>query len=69
MSNLAEKINDLPRSMQSEVEDYVDFLIKKRGLKVVTPPLRLSWAGRLSELRDKYSSCELQKKSLEWWQS
>lgn len=69
MANLAEKIHNLPEPLQREVEDFVDFLTTKRRLKVVAPPLRFSWVGGLAELRDQYSSCELQKKSLDWWQS
>lgn len=69
MANLAEKIQCLPEPVQREVEDFVDFLVSRRRLKTVGPALRLSWAGGLAELRDQYSSTELQKKSLDWWQS
>ncbi|NJD38128.1 MAG: DUF2281 domain-containing protein [Geobacter sp.] len=69
MANLAEKIHNLPEPMQREVEDFVDFLATKQRLRGVGPALRLSWAGGLAELRDQYSSCELQKKALNWWQS
>lgn len=30
--------------------------------------LRMDWAGGLREFRDKYTSLELQKKALEWWE-
>jgi len=29
--------------------------------------LELSWRGALRELRNKFSSVELQQKSLDWW--
>ena len=66
MGNLAEKINQLPEQLQQEVEDFVDFLVKKHipGKK---KKLRMKWAGALAEYRDQFTSLELQKKSLNWW--
>ncbi len=66
MGNLAEKINHLPEQLRREVEDFVDFLVNKR-----MPPkkkkLRLTWAGALAEYSDQFTSLELQKMSLDWW--
>jgi hypothetical protein len=66
MGNLAEKINQLPEQLQQEVEDFVDFLAKKHtpGKK---KKLLMKWAGVLGEYRDQFTSLELQKKSLNWW--
>ena len=66
MGNLAKKINQLPEQLQLEVEDFVDFLAKKHtpGKK---KKLQLKWAGALTEYRDQFTSLELQKKSLTWW--
>ncbi len=66
MGDLAEKINHLPEQLRHEVEDFVDFLVKKRmpGKK---KKLRMSWAGALAEYRDRFTSLKLQKKSLNWW--
>jgi len=66
MGNLAEKINHLPEQLQHEVEDFVDFLVKKR-MTDKKKKLRMTWAGALVEYRDRFTSLELQKKSLNWW--
>jgi hypothetical protein len=56
----------LPPELQDEVYDFAQFLLEKK-----TQPkqkrLRMDWAGGLSEFRDKFTSLELQQKSLEWW--
>jgi len=65
MDNIEEKLRKLPPELQKEVEDFVQFLSQR-----VTPKqerLRLSWAGGLRDLKDKYTALELQRKSLEWW--
>jgi hypothetical protein len=66
MGNLAEKINHLPEQLRHEVEDFVDFLVKKR-MPRKKKKLRMTWAGALSEYRDQCTSLELQKRSLDWW--
>jgi hypothetical protein len=65
MMQIEQKIKMLPRELQHEVEDFIEFLIErkkaKRGKK-----LRQDWAGALRDFRDQYTSLELQKKSLDW---
>lgn len=65
MVQIEQKIKKLPSELQHEVEDFIEFLIEKkipkRGKK-----LRQDWAGTLRDFRDKYTSLELQKKSLYW---
>ena len=65
MQTLEEKIKALPPELQREVEDFVEFLLEKRG-KTLGRKLRQDWAGALKEFRDQYTSLELQKKALEW---
>jgi len=54
-------IRQLPPELQQEVADFVDFLLQKRGRKVVKP-LRQDWAGALKEYRDQYTALDLQKR-------
>lgn len=68
MGNLAEKIDRLPKQLQREVEDFVDFLVEKR-MPAKNKKLRMNWAGALAEYRDRFTSLELQKKSLDWWKN
>ncbi len=65
MLTLEEKIKALSPESQQKVEDYMESLGKKRGKKEKRM-MKLDWRGGLKHLRDKYSSVELQHKSLEW---
>ncbi|NQT98210.1 MAG: DUF2281 domain-containing protein [Candidatus Marinimicrobia bacterium] len=65
MNIVEQKIKQLPREIQQEVVDFIEFLIEKRekkGGRILTQ----DWAGALREYRNKYTSLELQKKALEW---
>jgi hypothetical protein len=64
MENIEKKIGKLPFELQREVEDFVDFLLEKRKRRRGKP--RFDWAAALKDLRDKYTSVELQHKISEW---
>lgn len=66
MSTLETLIKNLPPELRREVEDFVEFLLKKRARNRSRGRLRQDWAGALQDYRDQYSSLELQKKALEW---
>ena len=61
MISLEEKIKKLPPDLQVAVEHFIDLLMKERTEKPVRK-LNLDWAGGLKDLKNKYSSVELQKK-------
>ena len=65
METIEEKILQLPKELQQEIMDFIDFLIAKRTQRKRKKP-NLGWVGGLKEYRDRYSSLELQKKALEW---
>ena len=66
MSEKLEKtLNQLSPELQREVEDFAQFLLKKKTRKAGTT-LKQDWAGALKEYRHQYTSLELQKKALEW---
>lgn len=65
MLTLKELVEQLPPDLQQEVRDFAGFLLEKR-LGKRGRPLRQDWAGALSDLREQYTSLELQKKALEW---
>ena len=58
-------LEKLPEDLKKEVLDYAEFLMerykrrKKKGFK-------FDWEGALSELKDKFTSVDLQHKVLEW---
>ena len=59
MGRLEEKIQALPPPLQQEVEDFVEFLVAKRGRSRPAAPT-LEWAGALKDLRGQYTSVDLQ---------
>ena len=71
MSPIEKLIEELPPELRQEVEDFARFLLTTRvkPQEAFRPQkrLRMNWAGALSEYRDRLTSIELQKKSLEWW--
>jgi len=67
MKTLVEKIGELPPEDQREVEDFVDFLTEKK-VKILKKTPNFSWAGASKDMRDQYTSVELQHKIMEWWE-
>jgi hypothetical protein len=59
-------IRELPDELQAEVVDFARFLKESRARPKRTK-FRLDWAGALRDLKDKYTSVELQHKALDWW--
>lgn len=67
MEVIDKKIKQLPRDMQQEVVDFIDFLLtRKRIANKSRKRLKLDWMGGLKEYRDLYTALDLQKKALEW---
>ncbi len=61
------KIRELPEDLRKEVLDYIEFLIKKyRNRDVRARKFRFDWEGGLAEIKEKFTSVELQHKALEW---
>jgi hypothetical protein len=66
LDEIVEVTKDLPEELQAEVADFARFLKESKcGHK--RTKFRLDWAGALSDLKDKYTSVELQHKALDWW--
>ncbi len=65
MPKLKDYVEKLPPDLQQEVEDFVEFLLKKHRNKPRNKP-KFDWAGALKDLRDKYTSVELQHKISMW---
>lgn len=61
------KIDKLPDHIVHEINDFVDFLLSKYGHKKKEQSnFKFDWEGGLSKLKNKFTSVELQHKSLEW---
>lgn len=61
---LEERIRQLPADLQQEVADFIDFLIERRRRQKRPPTF--CWAGALADMREQYSSVDLQHKAAEW---
>jgi len=62
---LEELVKELPPEFREEVRDFVEFLLEKRARQPRKKP-RFDWAGALKDLREQYTSVELQHEILEW---
>jgi hypothetical protein len=67
LDTLPELVQSLPPEMQQEVWDFVEFLLQKQPRKP-QGQLKLDWRGALRDLRDQYTSIELQHQIGEWWE-
>ena len=65
LDEVIESTKELPEELQTEVRDFARFLRENR-IPRPRRKLRQDWAGGLREFRDKSTSLELQKKSIEW---
>ncbi|GIV18045.1 MAG: hypothetical protein KatS3mg022_3480 [Armatimonadota bacterium] len=61
---LEERIRQLPADLQQEVSDFIDFLLERRRRQKHPPTF--SWAGALKDMRDQYTSVDLQHEAAEW---
>ena len=66
MKTITEVVDQLPPQLRQEVCDFAEFLLATRS-GGTAGKMSLSWAGALREYRDKFSSLDLQKKALSWW--
>lgn len=66
MTTIEDLIKQLPPELHHQVEEFIQSLIEKRSRKA-KGELKLDWRGALRDLRDQYTSVELQHKLHEWW--
>jgi len=65
VNSLIEMIVSLPPELQQEVQEFVEFVYQRHTRRA--EPLRLDWRGALRDLREKYTSVELQHQIRDWW--
>jgi hypothetical protein len=65
--SLVEMIEALPPELQQEVRGFVELIYERRTRR--KEPLRLDWRGALRDLRERYTSVELQHQIRDWWAS
>lgn len=60
-----ELLRELAPEGQREVRDFIEFLIGKQEARPRHEP-QFDWAGALADMRDQYSSVDLQHQLLNW---
>jgi len=65
MDNLKELVERLPPELQQEVKDFIEYLLNKSKTRIRGKP-KFEWAGALKDLKNIYTSVELQHKISEW---
>jgi len=68
---IEKKLHQLPEHLKKEVLDFIDSLIAKSHKKshnniAEKKEFNFEWEGGLSDLKAKYTSIELQHRSMDW---
>ena len=58
-------VNELAPGQQAEVRDFVEFLLTRQRSSPRRKP-QFDWAGALREMRDDYTSVDLQHEIARW---
>jgi hypothetical protein len=66
IDEVVDAMKHMPEDLQEEVKDFVRYLNDTRVRKP-KGRMKLKWRGALRDMRDQYTSVELQHKLLEWW--
>ncbi|MEW6041186.1 MAG: DUF2281 domain-containing protein [Elusimicrobiota bacterium] len=64
--SIKDKLEALPEDLKKEILDYMEFLLKKYRARTKKRKFKFDWVGGLAELKEKYTSVELQHKAMEW---
>jgi hypothetical protein len=59
-------IRKMPPDLQRQVLKYIEALSARTGGKH-RGTMKFAWAGCCADMKDEYSSVQLQKKILDWW--
>jgi hypothetical protein len=65
---IQDKVQQLSPEKQTVALEFIDFLLQKQepSSPPERPGMKLDWAGGLKELRDQYTSVELQHQATQW---
>ena len=63
---LEDKIKQLTPEEKEQVIKFIDEILSKKSIDSSNRKLTFEWAGGLADLKDQYTSVELQKQINEW---
>ena len=67
MKALEELVKELPKDLEAEARDFLEYLLEKARKRKKEGRVGLSWEGVLEEFKGQFTSLELEKKASEWW--
>ena len=65
VKSIDELVNELAAGQQAEVRDFVEFLLAKQRSGARRKP-QFDWAGALKDMRNDYTSVDLQHELTRW---
>jgi hypothetical protein len=65
VKSINEMVNELAPGQQAEARDFIESLLAKKRAGPRRKP-QFDWAGALKDMRDEYSSVDLQHESTRW---
>ena len=63
--SLQEMLQKLPPDLQAEVRDFAEFLLERKTPQTQRP-MQFRWEGALKDMRQQYTSVELQHQISDW---
>ncbi len=63
---LSQAMEKLPPEVKREAMHYIEFLMSKYQKRPKRRPPTFSWAGALADVRERYTSVDLQHRASEW---
>ena len=63
--SLQELLRKLPPELQTEVRDFVEFLLERKAIRQ-HHPMKFQWEGVLKDLGRQYTSVQLQHQIADW---
>ncbi len=63
--SLQEMLQKLPPDLQAEVRDFAEFLLERKASQTQRP-MKFNWEGALKDMRQQFTSVELQHQISEW---
>ncbi len=63
--SLQEILQKLPPELQAEVRNFAEFLLERKTSQT-RRPMRFEWEGALKEMRQQFTSVEIQHQIADW---
>ncbi len=65
MDSLKEMVEQLPPDLADEARNYIEYLLQRYENRPRGKP-KFDWSGALQDLKEQYTSVQLQHKIAEW---